>query len=214
MGSSLLGTAANLLTDIAGIISLSTGYVYGAIIIVVIALLLARYLMDALQISPFGKVAYSLRRPANEMLHHTRSSRFYLPLKRALGFDPAVLMILLATAILCYVTSIIVGNLLELLVGTSRVLLRFDNGEMLGAGRNLLGLILLGIVFYLMALMTIVFVNWLFGLLSGASLRALRRIEPLLRLFEFGGMFAGWSFLILWIALSFAAIAIKVVFLS
>ena len=214
MGSSPLSQIARFIGLVADFIAAWIGYVYGAIIVLVIVLLLVRYLLDVFQISPFGRLVYRLRRPATEMLHNVRSSRFYAPLKRALGFDRAVLMILIATAIVCYVISIVVSNLLQLLGGIVRVLLRFDQGEVAGAARNLLGVLLLAVIFYLLTLMLIVFVNWLFGLLSRASFWSLRRIEPLLRLFEFGGMFAGWSFLILWIALSFAATAVTLVFLS
>lgn len=214
MGASPLSQIANAIEVVIRFISSFIGYVYGAIIIAVIVLLLARYLLDLLRVSPFGRWAYQLRRPATEMLHNVRSSRFYFPLKRALGFDPAVLMILIATAIVCYVVSIVVNNLLQLLSGIVLVLDRVDRGNVLTAARNLIGVLLLGIIFYLLTLMLIVFVNWLFGLLSRVAYRALKRIEPLLRLFEFGGMLAGWSFLILWIALSFAASAVTLIFLS
>jgi len=40
----------------------------------------------------------------------------------------------------------------------------------------------------------------------------MHRISPLLRIFEFGGAFAGFSFLILWLVLSLAASAVRVVF--
>lgn len=209
-----MSQVASLIRIIADFIALYVGYVYGAIIITIIALLLARYLLDLFRVSPFGSLAFRLRRPASEMLHNVRNSRFYFPLKRALGFDPAILMILIATAIVCYVVSIVVNNLLQLLGGIVLVLERFDRGEALTAGRNLIGVILLGVIFYLLTLMLIVFVNWLFGLLGQVAHWALKRIEPLLRLFEFGGMFAGWSFLILWIALSFAAAAVSFIFLS
>lgn len=63
-----------------------------------------------------------------------------------------------------------------------------------------------------MALMTIVFVNWIFGLFRRLAYWSLSRLTPLLRVFEFGGAFAGWSFIILWIALSFATVAVQGVF--
>jgi hypothetical protein len=214
MGSSFLSSAAYFIETIIRFIASSVSYVYGAIIAAVLILLLARYLIDVLQISPFGRAIYYLRRPGNELLHNMRSSRFYVPLKRALGFDPAVLMVLVATAIVCYVVSEIIGYLITLMGGLAGVLKTFDIGRALTAGRYLIGVLLLGIVFYLLTLMLIVFVNWLFGLLRGIANRAMYRIEPLLRIFEFGGVFAGWSFLILYIALTFAARAITVIFFS
>jgi hypothetical protein len=40
----------------------------------------------------------------------------------------------------------------------------------------------------------------------------MNRISPLLRVFEFGGMLSGFSFLILWFVLLFAASAVRAVF--
>ena len=214
MESSPLSQIARVLNLLISFILASLGYVYGAIIGAIVVLLLLRYLLDWMQVSPFGRFAYYVRKPANELIHNVRSSRFYFPLKRALGFDPSVLMILIATAIVCYVVAEAVGFLLKVLQGLGMALTRFDRGETLAAGRNLLGVLLLGIIFYLLTMMLIVFVNWLFGLLSSAARWAMKRIEPLLHLFEFGGALAGWSFLILYIALSFAARAVSAIFLE
>jgi hypothetical protein len=74
--------------------------------------------------------------------------------------------------------------------------------------------VLLGAIFFLLALMLIIFVYWIFGIFSRVAFRALERLGPLLRVFEFGGTFAGWSFVILGIALSFAASAVQLMFLS
>jgi hypothetical protein len=40
----------------------------------------------------------------------------------------------------------------------------------------------------------------------------MHRISPLLKVFEFGGALAGFSFVILWIVLSLAASAVTAVF--
>jgi hypothetical protein len=148
------------------------------------------------------------------LLENMRRSRLYYPLRRALKFDPAVLMLLIGTAIICYVVSLVIGYLLALMSGVGRSLIAFGDGYVFNGVRYLVGTVLLAVIFYLLALMLIVFVNWIFGLLSRAAYRALERIGPLLHIFEFGGVFRGWSFLILGIALSFAASAVQLIFLS
>ena len=189
-------------------------YVYIAIVVVVVALLVAHYLTDVLRLNPFGRVAYHANRPARMLLENMRRSRLYYPLRRALKFDPAVLMLLIGTAIICYVVSLVIGYLLALMSGVGRSLIAFGDGYVFNGVRYLVGTVLLAVIFYLLALMLIVFVNWIFGLLSRAAYRALERIGPLLHIFEFGGVFRGWSFLILGIALSFAASAVQLIFLS
>jgi hypothetical protein len=214
MDSSPLATLGKYVINFAQFIDLATTYVFGAIIAVVVALLLLRFITDALRLNPFSRFAYYATRPTNELLRNMRNSRFYFPLKRALGFDPAILMLFVATAILCYVAYVVISYLVTLLWGLAGTLIALDQGHFFNGVRFLIGTVLIAAVFYLLALMTIVFVNWLFGLLSRPAYHALERIAPLLRIFEFGGIFAGWSFLILWIALTFAATAIQLIFLS
>lgn len=180
---------------------------------VTVVLLIARWIIDAANINPFGQLVYYIRKPTNEMVYRVRSSQFYLPLKRALGFDPAIIMILIALAILWMVVTGIFSNLFTVMSGLGQSLDAFSMGSPLLGARYLIGTVLLSVIFFLLALMTIIFVNWIFGFFSKAAYWALNRIGPLLRIFEFGGVFAGWSFIILWIALSwFAAPAVMWVF--
>lgn len=203
-----------LIVSLAQYIQLGALYVFWAIIAFIVLALLLRFITDALQLSPFGRFAYYAVRPANEMLRNMRQSRFYFPLKRAFGFDPAILMLLLATAILCYVAYTVINNLTTVLMALAGSLIAFGNGSPFTGVRFLIGTVLLAGVFFLMALMTLIFINWLLGVLSRAAYRAMERLAPLLSLFEFGGILAGLSFLILWFVLLLAAAAIQVIFLS
>jgi hypothetical protein len=189
-------------------------FVYIGIVVAVVALLVSRYVIDALRLNPFNRLVHGVMRPADAMLGNMRQSRFYYPLRRALNFDPAVLMVLFATAIACYVVSLVIHYLLMLMSGLGRSLTAFGAGNLFSGARYAVGTILLAVIFYLLSLMLLVFAYWIFGLFRRASYRALERIGPLLRIFEFGGAFAGWSFLILGIALSFAASAVQLIFLS
>lgn len=184
----------------------------GGTIAVALGLLLLRYLPELLKLNPFGTTYQSLRRPTDEMIYHMRRSRFHLPLRRTFGFDPAVLMVLISLAILWYVTSGVLQNLFFILRGLALSLIALGAGELFSGIRYLTGATILAALFFLMALMTVVFVNWLFGLFQRQAWWALDRLTPLLRVFEFGGAFAGWSFMILWIALSFAATAVQAIF--
>ena len=214
MDSSPLVTVGRSIVALAQIIGEYSWYVYGAIFAAVALLLLTHLVSDAFRLNPFGRVAYYTTRPANNLLRNVRSSRFYYPLKRALSFDPAVLMVVVGTAIICYVIYLILSYLINVLVGLGGSLGAFGTGQLFQGMRYLIGTVLLAVIFYLLTLMLLVFVNWIFGLFSRAAYRALDRIAPLLRIFEFGGVFAGWSFLILGIALSFAASAVQFIFFS
>ena len=200
--------------DLAEFINYVAYYFFGAIVVLVIALVLLRYLVEALRLSPFGNFAYYATRPANEMLRNMRQSRFYLPLKRTFGFDPAIVMLILATAILCYVAYSVISNFTILLQALANSFLAFGYAQPFTGAKFLLGAVLLAGVFFLMALMTIIFINWLFGLFSHVAYLALHRLQPLLNVFEFGGALAGFSFIILWFVLTLAAGAIQFIFFS
>lgn len=183
-------------------------------IALVVVLLVIRILTDVFKMNPFGSIYHNLRRPTDEIYQRMRTSNFYYPLKRSFGFDPTIIMILIALAISWYVIYIVSGYLFQIMTGMGFSLISFGNGQILLGARILIGTVLLAVIFFLMTLMTIVFVNWLFGLMRRASYWSMERLSPLLKLFEFGGMLSGFSFIILWIALIFAAAAVQAIFLS
>lgn len=214
MDSSLTAVGQFIGKDLAQLINDARGYIFGAIILAVVIVILLQVLADGLKLNPFGKFAYYTTKPAHALIANMRQSRFYYPLKRAFGFDPAILMILIATAILGYVVYTMIGYFIIFLAGLGNGLIRIGLGQALTGAKYLIGTLLIAAIFFLLSLMLIIFVNSLFGLLRKAALFAYKRITPLLQLFEFGGMFAGWSFLILWIALTFAAEAVIAIFLG
>lgn len=214
MSSSPLVLAGRYIGDFAQLIGLASYYFFWAVIVAVVVIVVLKLITDALKLNPFGRVAYYANRPGNTLMRNMRNSRFYFPLKRALGFDPAILMLFVATALLCYVLYLVVRYLVTVLMGLSYTLVAFGGGQVFSGARYLIGTALLGVIFFLLALMVIVFVNSIFGLLPRPAFYASRRIQPLLNLFEFGGIFTGWSFLILWVALTFAAEAVQLLFFS
>lgn len=214
MQISPLVAAGQLILEVARLVLIGTFYFFWAVIIGVVVVVVVKLITDALKLNPFGRVAYYLNRPGNILIRHVRDSRFYYPLKRAFGFDPAVLMVFVAAALLCYVGYLIFRDFTQVLWGLSQALIDFGSGRPLSGGRFLIGTVLLATIFFLLALMLIVFVNSIFGLFPKFARYANYRIQPLLRLFEFGGIFTGWSFLILYIALTFAAQAVQLLFFA
>lgn len=179
---------------------------------VVILLLLIRWITDALNTNPFGRLIYYLRKPTNDLVYYIRSSQFYIPLKQALKFDPTYLMALIAVAIVWYVALSIIGYLTTVLTGLGVGLDWLAIGNVTRGVYTLIGVSLLAALFFLMTLMTIVFINWISGKFNRAAYWSMSRISPLLRIFEFGGALAGFSFVILWFVLSLAANAVMAVF--
>jgi hypothetical protein len=179
---------------------------------VVILLLLIRWITDALNTNPFGRLIYYLRKPTNDLVYYIRSSQFYIPLKQALKFDPTYLMALIAVAIVWYVALSIIGYLTTVLTGLGVGLDWLAIGNVTRGVYTLIGVSLLAVLFFLMTLMTIVFINWISGKFNRAAYWSMSRISPLLRIFEFGGALAGFSFVILWFVLSLAANAVMAVF--
>jgi len=208
MGISL-GDMLIILADwISRIARLLINITVGAVVI----FLALRWLNDVLGANPFGRLSYYLRKPTNDLVYYVRSSQFYIPLKQALRFDPTYLLVLIAVAIAWYVALSVIGYLNTVLGGLGTSLKFLAAGDVARGVYTLIGTSLLAVIFFLMTLMTIVFINWISGRFNRAAYWSMHRISPLLRVFEFGGALAGFSFLILWLVLSLAASAVVAVF--
>lgn len=208
MGISLGDMLIILASWISQIAKLLINITVGAVVF----FLLLRWITDALGVNPFGRLSYYLRKPTNDLVYYVRGSMFYLPLKRALKFDPTIPMVLIAVAIVWYVALSIIGYFTTVLRGLGSGINLLAAGNVTRGVWTLIGALLLAIIFFLMTLMTVVFINWLSGRFNRAAYWSMERISPMLRIFEFGGVFAGFSFLILYLVLSLAASAVMVVF--
>ena len=208
MGISLGDMLVILAEWISWIARLLINITVGAVVI----FLALRWLNDAMGSNPFGRLSYYLRKPTNDLIYYVRSSQFYIPLKQALKIDPTYLLVLIAVAIVWYVALSIIDYLNIVLRGLGGSLNLLAAGNVANGVKTLIGTSLLAVIFFLMTLMTIVFINWISGRFNRAAYWSMHRISPLLRIFEFGGALAGFSFLILWLVLSFAASAVRAVF--
>ncbi|HEY6402668.1 MAG TPA: hypothetical protein VI479_14725 [Blastocatellia bacterium] len=201
----MLITLASWISQIARLLINIT---VGALVI----LLILRWVTDAMGANPFGRLSYYLRKPTNDLVYYVRNSQFYFPLKQALKFDPTYLMVLIAVAVVWYVALNIITYLTIVLGKLGESLNLLATGNVYRGVFTLVGTALLAAIFFLMTLMTIVFINWISGRFNRAAYYSMNRISPLLRIFEFGGSLAGFSFVILWIVLSLAASAVSAVF--
>ena len=201
-----------LLIDVAEYLSWFIQYAFNVIIGLYVLLLLLRWITDAMQINPFGRIAFTLRRATNDLIYYARNSRFYLPLKQALGFDPSFLMALLCLALIWFLVPSFLGSIPFVLSGIGMGLTQLGVGNVSRGVTSLIGSLLLAVIFFLMLLMVILFVNWISGALNRAASWATYRLDPLLRTFEFGGVMAGWSFPLLWLALYFASSIVRSAF--
>ena len=205
-------TLGDMFVILARWIGEAASYLIYITVAVVLIFLLLRWITDTLNSNPFGRLTYYLRKPTNDLFYYVRSSQFYFPLKQALKFDPTYLMVLIAVAIVLYVAWNIIGYLITVLSGLGLSLNLLAAGYVARGVYTLIGASLLTVIFFLMTMMTIVFINWISGRFNRSAYWSMHRISPLLRVFEFRGVFAGFSFLILWLVLSLAASAVRVVF--
>lgn len=205
-------SAGNLLTNIAGNLSYIIQLFFDIVISILVLFLLLRWVLDLFGTNPFGRIVFYVRRLTNDLVFYARSSRLYIPLKRALGFDPAILMVLLALALVWFLVPGFLGSIPMVLSGIGKSLIQFGLGNISNGVSALIGSVLLAVLFFLMLLMTIIFVNWVCGALNHTAYWAHERLAPLLRTFEFGGAMAGWSFPLLWLVLYLATIVVRSAF--
>ena len=107
---------------------------------------------------------------------------------------------------------IMTGYLTMVVSDLSLSLDAFGSGDVVSGVRFLIGTLLISALFFLMSMILLIFINCISGLFDHLAFRVLRRLDPLLRVFEFGGKFAGWSFTLLWFALYLASRAVQAVF--
>src|SRR5262245_39422079 len=112
-------------TSLQGLVQLLIGITIG----VVTAFLLIRVLTDVLKLNPFGRIYQTARRPTDEVIYRMKSSHFYYPLKKSLGFDPAVIMVLFALAITWYVIYNVINNLFLVLTQLGSSIIYLGGGD-------------------------------------------------------------------------------------
>lgn len=179
---------------------------------IALTLLLLRFLMDRLDFSPFSRFAYYARRPTEKWFYEIKNSQLYRPIRQALGFDPAYLLLLLAFVLLFYLLNNLVSFLIALIGYLSGTLKAFGMGETVAGGRFLLGTLLLATIYFLMALMTILVIHSWFGLFDRPAYWAGRRIYPLLNSLDSSGRLGPLLFILVFILLSFVASAVQSIF--
>ncbi|MGH9846939.1 MAG: hypothetical protein ACREEM_50220 [Blastocatellia bacterium] len=179
---------------------------------IALLLLLVRFLVDRFNINPFGRFAYYARRPTNRWFYEIKGSQFYHPIRKAFGFDPVWVLLLLAFVLLFFLLRSLVGDVVLLLNCIGSTLIAFGLGDSLAGGKALIGTILLGLIYFLMAMMTILVINSWFGLFDRAGFWAGRRIYPILNSFDPSGRLGPLVFLLVFFLLQLVAGAVLAAF--
>lgn len=209
---SLLLTISDFLKSLALGISAISKTAISIGLAIALTLLLLRFLTDKLNFNPFSRFAYYARRPTEKWFYEIKGSQFYRPIRQALGFDPAYLLLLLAFVLLFYLLYSLVSFLVALLGALSITLNAFGMGAPIEGGRYLVGTLLLATIYFLMALMTILVIHSWFGLFDRPAHWAGRRIYPLLYSIDPSGRLGPLLFIILFLLLGFAADAVQSIF--
>jgi len=179
---------------------------------VALTLVLIRFLMERFNVNPFGRLAFYMRRPTDKWFYEIKGSQFYRPIKQALGFEPIWVMLLLAFVILFFLLRGLVDYTTTLLAGLSKTLMYFGIGDSVLGGKALIGTALLGIIYFVMALMTILVIHSWFGLFDRAGYWAGRRIYPILLSFDPTGRIGPLIFLLAFLLLGLVAGAVQAAF--
>lgn len=203
-GQSLLTLAAGLTAVTDLLLQIALG--------IVLVLLLIRFLVDKFDLNPFGRLAYYARRPTNKWFYEVKNSQFYQPMRQAFGFDPLWILLIVAFALFFYLLRSLVLNVAVLLQCIGFTLSYFGAGQMVRGVSALIGTVILSLIYFLMALMTILVIYSWFGLFDRAANWAGRRIYPILYSFDSSGRLGPLVFLLAFLLLGFAAAAIQAAF--
>ncbi|MFN0110766.1 MAG: hypothetical protein ACKVZH_18050 [Blastocatellia bacterium] len=175
------------------------------VLLVAVALILIRVLVDKYDFNPFGRLIYYLCRPTNRWFYEVRSSPIYRPVKNALRFDPAGLLLLLAAAVMYFLVTDLVNDALTLLLCVGRTLVGFGTGAIAFAIKALIGTALLAVIYFLTALMTVLVIHSWFGLFDRWAYKAGQHIYPLIHKLDRNNRLGPFAFLIAFLLLGVLA---------
>lgn len=205
-------TAGQSLLTLAAWLTAVTNLLLQIAIGIVLVLLLIRFLVDKFDLNPFGRIAYYARRPTNKWFYEIKNSQFYQPMRQAFGFDPLWVLLIIAFALFFYLLRSLVLDVAVLLQCIGFTLSYFGAGQMVRGVSALIGTVILSLIYFLMALMTILVIYSWFGLFDRAANWAGRRIYPILYSFDSSGRLGPLVFLLAFLLLGFAAAAIQAAF--
>ncbi len=205
-------TAGEVVGSVAAWLQLITWYAANLALALALILLLIRFLSDRYDLNPFGRAIYYARRITDRWFYGIKNSQLYYPIRKAVSFDPVWVLLLIAFVMLFFLLRNLMDDLIALLMCISITLMRFGAGNPGAGGKALLGTVLLGLIYFLMGLMTILVINSWFGLFERWAYWAGRRIYPLLRSLDPGGRLGPWAFLLAFFLLSIVAAAVRQAF--
>jgi len=151
--------AGEAIRSFAALLQTTATIVANIALAVAIALVLIRFLADRYNLNPFGRVVFYARRPTEKWFYGIKSSQFYHPIKQALGFEPIWIMLLLGFVILFFLLRSLISDVTLLLNCVGVTLTYFGGGDTISGFKALIGTLLLAIIYFLMALMTILVIH-------------------------------------------------------
>jgi hypothetical protein len=204
--------AGDFIRNIAIWVQIIANFAANVALAVALLLLLVRFLVDRFDYKPFSRLTYYVRRPTNRWFYEIKGSQLYKPIRQAFGFDPIWVLLLLAFVVLFFLLRGLVSYTTTLLSCVGATLISFGDGDPLIGGKALMGTLLLSLIYFLMALMTILVINSWFGLFDRAAFWAGRRIYPILRTVDVSGQLGPIIFIVAFLILSFLAQAVLTAF--
>ena len=195
---------------------LYTGLITQLICLTALLLIAIRYLTDRFKVNPFGRLPFYLRRPTDHWYHHVRQSPLYYSFKKALQFEPVWLIMVLGLLLIFLLLPGAFALVAGMLQAIGLTLINFGANRF-GAGLlALIGTICLAGIYFLILQMTVLVVNFFFGILQHQAQAAGRIIYPLINplvlRFDRTGQLFPLFFLLLSFLLQFVASLIRRIF--
>lgn len=204
-----LVTAGEFIGRAAFWLQLVTQYAASLVLALAIIFLLIRYLSTRYDLNPFGRMVYYTRRITDRWFYAVKGSPLYRSIRPAVRFDPVWVLLLIAFVMLFLLVRSLLENMTAWLGCLGGTLMRFGLQDPQAGVGTVFGLAVLGLLYFLMGLMTILVINSWFGLFERWAYWAGRRIYPLLRSLDPKNKLGLWAFLVAFFLLSIIANAVR-----
>lgn len=181
--------------------AIMVGMIAWAIVVVVTFI----YIRKARDFSPFnkiGKVVHAVARHAANVVKAVRNSRFYDPLRGLVKRDPTILMIILFTVLVVFLSNQLLRYITDAVVFLALAVRMILGMSIVQGVWMLVGALVNAYLIFLLSMMLFMFISFLFDFLHKISKFASRFINPWLQVVERAGIPRTWSFFFFYIIVS------------
>lgn len=176
--------------------------VIGWAILVIVTFIYVRKARDFSPFNRIGKLVHGVARHTSNVVRGVRASRFYDPLRGLMKRDPTILMIIIFSVLVIFLSTQLLRYVTDAIFSLALSIQMIFAGFVFKGAWMLVGAVINAALIFLLSMMLFMFISYLFDFLHRLSRFARRFVNPLILVVERSGVPSTWSFFVLYIIVS------------